>query len=106
MDCQKVYNTGLLYHHYANTAYPLTPKSFMEHKIHGGDGVRSLLKSEWAKADELCLYVHIPFCKTRCKFCEYTVLEAATEETQNRYVDLLLCEMTVYAPLVKGKPVI
>ena len=106
MSCQKVYDTGLLYHHYANTAYPLTPQSFQRYKIHGDETVRSLLTAEWAKASALCLYVHIPFCKTRCRFCEYTVLEGTTEETQDHYVDLLLREMELYAPLVKGKPVI
>lgn len=106
MNCQKVYDTGLLYHHYANNAYPLTPGSFMAHKVKGDEAVRSLLESEWAKADDLCLYVHVPFCKTRCKFCEYTVLEGATEEAQDRYVDLLLREMALYAPLVQGKPVV
>lgn len=106
MSCQKVYDTGLLYHHYANTAYPLTPGSFMAHKVKGNEAVRSLLESEWAKADELCLYVHVPFCKARCKFCEYTVLEAATDEMQDSYVDLLLREIAMYAPLVQGKTVV
>ncbi len=39
MNCQKVYDTGLLYHHYANTAYPLTPGSFMAHKVKGNEAV-------------------------------------------------------------------
>ncbi len=35
MTCEQVYDTGLLYHHYANTAYPLTPTSFMQYKLTG-----------------------------------------------------------------------
>ena len=31
MNCREVFETGLLYHHYANTAYPLTPHSFMQY---------------------------------------------------------------------------
>ena len=59
MNCQKVYDTGLLYHHYANNAYPLTPGSFMAHKVKGDEAVRSLLESEWAKADDLCVHLHL-----------------------------------------------
>lgn len=32
MNCNEIYETGLLYHHYANTAYPLTPHSFMQYR--------------------------------------------------------------------------
>lgn len=106
MKCQKVYETGLLYHHYANTAYPLTPHSFKEYRVDGAEKRYALLEAQWAKVDELSLYLHIPFCQTRCRFCEYTVIEGASLETQNCYVDLLLREIALYAPLVQGKSIV
>lgn len=106
MDCEKTYETGLLYHHYANTAYPLTPQSFMRYKLTDEDEIRQLVHAEWAKADALSLYIHIPFCKTRCKFCEYVVLEGTDEETENEYVDLLLKEMRMYSDILKGKKIV
>ncbi len=106
MNCQKIYDTGLLYHHYANTAYPLTPFSFKEYKLRDEKKIRAFVKREWAKADEFSLYIHIPFCKTRCKFCEYTVLENTTEETEDLYTELLLKEMKMYAAIVGRKPVV
>lgn len=105
-DIRKIYETGLLYHHYANTAYPLTPASFMEYKVREKQAVDELLKRDWEKIREYCLYIHIPFCQTRCKFCEYTVLDQSTPELESEYVDLLMKEMRMYASLTKDKPVI
>ena len=103
---EKIYETGLLYHHYANTAYPLTPGSFMDYKVRSAEKIRSLLIRDWKKIHEYSLYLHIPFCRTRCRFCEYTVLENPTEAMENEYVDLLLKEMKMYSFLTQDKPVI
>ena len=106
MDCLKVYETGLLYHHYANTAYPLTPTSFMQYKLTDADEIKSFVEEEWKKTDELSLYIHIPFCKSRCKFCEYVVLEGTDDSTENEYVDLLLKEMEMYSKILKEKKIV
>ena len=106
MDSLKVYETGLLYHHYANTAYPLTPQSFMQYKLTDDSEIRSFVEEEWKKTDELSLYIHIPFCKTRCKFCEYVVLEGADENIENEYVELLLKEMKMYSDILEGKKIV
>lgn len=106
MTCEEIYETGLLYHHYANTAYPLTPKSFMKYRIKDQKEIMNFVCEEWRKADELCLYIHIPFCKTRCKFCEYVVLENPEESLEDEYVELLLKEMKMYSEILKGKKVV
>lgn len=103
---QKIYDTGLLYHHYANTAYPLTPFSFAEYKMREEKEIIALLKHEWFQVSELCLYIHVPFCQSRCRFCEYTVLENTSEADEDQYIDLLLQEMKMYAKLVGDKPVV
>lgn len=37
----------------------------------------------------LSLYFHIPFCKSLCRFCEYTRFLADDVSLQNHYVDIL-----------------
>ena len=106
MTCQEVYETGLLYHHYANTAYPLTPHSFMQYRLNDPDEICDFVTAEWKKADALSLYIHIPFCKARCKFCEYVVLEHTDESCEDAYVELLLKEMRMYAEILKGKRIV
>ncbi|MBR4868160.1 MAG: radical SAM protein [Clostridia bacterium] len=106
MNCEKVYETGLLYHHYANTAYPLTPKSFMQYKLTDDAEIKTFVEEEWKKADELSLYIHVPFCKSRCKFCEYVVLENSDDTIESEYVELLLKEMKMYSELLKGRKIV
>ena len=106
MNCREIYETGLLYHHYANTAYPLTPQSFMQYRINDRDRIFDFVNTEWQKADELSLYIHVPFCKQRCKFCEYVVLENTDETTEDEYVGLLLREMKMYSEILRGKRIV
>lgn len=48
----------------------------------------------------LGLYVHIPFCVKKCKYCDF--LSAPAEKTvQKRYVDALCKEIAGYQPLTK-----
>ena len=105
MNARRIFENGLLYHHYANTAYPLTPKSFMEYRINDPSLIKDFLISEWAKTDELSLYIHIPFCKVRCNFCEYAVLQDADTGTEDLYVSLLLKEFEMYKSIIKGKKI-
>ncbi len=106
MNPKQLFETGLQYHHYANTAYPLTPGSFKAYRLKDQSRHVDFLKDEWAKAKELSLYVHIPFCQVRCKFCEYAVLEDVQNHTEDLYVSLLLKEIEMYQSIIKDKPII
>jgi len=106
MDPKRIFDTGILYHHYANTAYPLTPASFREYRVDDPGALPTVLAEEWDKAGELSLYVHLPFCQTRCKFCEYAVLSGDDAQEEAAYVDLLSREMALYSPLVRDKRVV
>jgi oxygen-independent coproporphyrinogen-3 oxidase len=106
MNEKQIFEYGLKYHHYANTAYPLTPHSFNEFKIKDQSEIGEFLKLEWQKADKLSLYVHIPFCKVRCKFCEYVVLDESDIIMEDLYVSLLLKEIEMYKSIVKDKQIV
>ncbi|MEE2777089.1 MAG: coproporphyrinogen-III oxidase family protein, partial [Acidobacteriota bacterium] len=54
----------------------------------------------------LGLYVHIPFCRKRCKFCYFRVLTDKNSEQIRTYLDLVGAEAERYSsmPAVAGRP--
>ena len=70
MKCREIFERGIKFHHYCNTAYPLRPTSLAQYELHNTTEIYDTVKRNIQKQDELCLYVHIPFCQARCKFCE------------------------------------
>lgn len=56
---------------------------------------------------KLGLYLHIPFCRKRCKFCYFRVYTDKNARDVEVYLDALLKEVELYAalPAVRGRPV-
>lgn len=52
-------------------------------------------------AEKLGIYVHIPFCKHKCDYCDFYSL-AGAEEQRERYQKALLAHMAETAPQAKG----
>ena len=60
-----------------------------------------------AKANTpLGLYLHIPFCRKRCKFCYFKVFTDVNAAEVQRYVDALCQEISMVSelPVMKGRP--
>ena len=55
-------------------------------------------------ADKLGIYVHIPFCRSKCDYCDFYSL-AGREREMDRYQKALLAHMRETAPLAQGIPV-
>lgn len=64
-----------------NTSYPLSPSDWDAYRVNG--------KLSFDNEKELSLYIHIPFCKQICSFCEYTKMICVDEELQRRYLSVL-----------------
>ena len=101
-DPQEVFNSWLGNHHISNTAYPLTPAQVRPYKIKK-EYTSKLIKKTWWEVSELWLYVHIPFCEKRCKFCEYTVADETSEIQHEKYINLLKKEFKLYSDLIETK---
>lgn len=52
------------------------------------------------------MYVHVPFCKARCKFCEYVVLDKVNDGDEENYVEHLLKEIELYRWIIKDKKIV
>ena len=70
-----------------------------------GDVHRAL--SEEPRADAtLGLYLHIPFCRKRCKFCYFRVYTDKNSSEIDTYLNALAKEIEVYSrqPAIAGRP--
>lgn len=103
---EELFKKGEDMHHITNTAYPLRPTSLMRYKIRDKEEIRELLKNDLAQLDELALYVHIPFCQSRCKFCEYAVVSGDDFNKKEEYVQALLKEIDMYKEIIGDKKIL
>jgi oxygen-independent coproporphyrinogen-3 oxidase len=54
--------------------------------------------------DPLSLYLHIPFCSLKCRYCDFNSY-AGLDELVPPYVDALIAEMGLWRKAVRGRPV-
>ena len=48
------------------------------------------------KAEAVGLYVHIPFCKRKCNYCDFCSFSDITKEQREKYLDCLIAEIESY----------
>ncbi len=77
-----------------NTSYPLSPKDWAEYIACGSLTFDAM--------EPMALYVHIPFCRQICSFCEYTRMCVPDEETQLTYVERLISDIEAFAGQYPG----
>jgi len=68
--------------------------------------VRQALQSPSKESTPLGLYLHIPFCRKRCKFCYFKVFTDVKAPEVQRYVDALCDEISLVSqlPVMSGRP--
>jgi oxygen-independent coproporphyrinogen-3 oxidase len=93
---ETIFEAGLRHHHIANTAYPIHHQTTMRPYRVPRDAVEHMTIAAWQDVDILGLYVHVPFCKARCKYCEYTVVDRDENGTEDAYFGALLREFDLY----------
>ncbi len=69
------------------------------------EDVKAALDRPPAPGVPLGLYLHIPFCRKRCRFCYFKVYTDKDSNYINRYLDSLIQELTLYVEkaAVKGR---
>jgi oxygen-independent coproporphyrinogen III oxidase len=74
-----------------NTSYPIRPADWIPYRA---DGPLS-----FASDKGLSLYIHIPFCKRLCSFCEYTRMVCPDEEMQSQYIRTIDKEVSTFVSI-------
>lgn len=90
------FEAGLCNHHVSNTAYPIAhERTWRPYRVPRGETESAAVRA-WEGIEDLGLYAHVPFCETRCSFCEYTVTRRSEHASAEAYVDALLDELRLY----------
>ena len=51
----------------------------------------------------LSLYVHLPWCISKCPYCDFNSYAAPAQLPEARYVQALLADLELDAPLIQGR---
>ncbi len=95
-----VFAAGERNHHISNTAYPIAhERTWAPYRVPRDDH-EAVVVAAFADVDDMCLYVHLPFCAVRCSFCEYTVVSGTDLDNTAGYRDALLREIERYRALL------
>ncbi len=70
------------------------------------DSARAAIDRSPAPDVPLGLYLHIPFCRKRCKFCYFRVYTEKNSREVERYLAALVREIALYSerPVLEGRP--
>ncbi len=95
-EIQKGYTEGRIGHF--TCTYP-------PHKVYSETTEDFDVRTAWAESvsdgESISLYLHVPFCKQRCSFCNlFMVRESRGAGLINRYVDCLVQEIEMYEPVL------
>lgn len=106
LDPETVFQAGLRNHNIANTAYPIAHRRTIWRYRQEPERHEPLLKAALACAPTMGLYVHVPFCQARCRYCEYVVVEHHTKEQEEAYFQGLFRELDRYRDVAHGKALV
>lgn len=95
-----VFEAGLRLHHIANTAYPIAHRKTIWSYRQPAERHAELLRDALIAAPSMSLYVHIPFCEQRCRYCEYTVVSERGPAIERDYAAALQRELQLYLELL------
>lgn len=93
---REVFKAGLRNHHIANTAYPIAhQKTFKSYQVSKSEIKQTAIRGLKGHQN-MGLYIHVPFCETRCSFCEYTVVGNKENNQTDAYINALIKELSYY----------
>ncbi len=87
---------------------PIWAERGFEH--HGAEAWRQVVQhtSQHSNHGPMSIYVHVPFCDRRCKFCDCYSLPLGSrnrQEKEGEYMHALLAEMDAWSHLLRPRPV-
>lgn len=99
-----VFEAGLRHYHIANTAFPIHHQTTIRPYRAIGQQAEALAVADWRVCDTLGLYVHVPFCAARCRYCEYAVVDREENKAHAAYFQALTREFELYRQQLGPSP--
>jgi oxygen-independent coproporphyrinogen III oxidase len=84
-----LFELGLKRYYWTTTAYPPISDLWQPYKATPNSQFFSSINN-------YSLYIHIPFCQSKCAFCEYVTIPEPDEDIKERYVQSLIRELETY----------
>jgi oxygen-independent coproporphyrinogen-3 oxidase len=82
---------------YPDYIYTYPPRQAYRPIVTSAPEIRSIVRASLAARPDINLYVHIPFCRQVCRFCNlYTTTAHSDESVYDRYIDRVLEEAAAY----------
>jgi oxygen-independent coproporphyrinogen-3 oxidase len=105
-DPHEVFLAGERNHSISNTAYPIAHEITWKSYRVSSSNHSQIFQSAFEDKKEINLYSHIPFCESRCYFCEYTVVNPKENLLTKMYMDALNQEVRIHSKLTGKKKII
>lgn len=65
----------------------------------------NLIKTiEQTQYEDLSIYIHIPFCESRCYYCDF-YSSVINTDTVNKYINSIVKEISIYSKLIQSKKI-
>jgi oxygen-independent coproporphyrinogen-3 oxidase len=87
------------------TSYPTVP--FWDNDSFNMEGFAQSIKTTyWESAEEVSVYIHLPFCESLCTYCACNTRITKNHAVEGPYIDRVLAEWKMYLALFPEKPII
>lgn len=86
------------------TSYPAVPHWRTDSFTAPGYQRRFL--NTWGNSGEIALYIHLPYCESLCTFCACHKRITKNHKVEERYIDAVLAEWSLYLDLFDAPPII
>lgn len=107
MDPQRKFELGMKNYLRTSIMYPPSRTIIQDFRRDTQEARAQLVREFWNTAGhKICLYIHVPFCESKCAFCNYATVNTKSKSgaaaIKDRYVKAVIQELNLYARILSS----